>query len=90
LVIESPRVSRTHAQLRAKDGRFLLLDVGSKAGVFVHGLRIKQHLLRPGDVITIADVELVYGEDVEPSRDETIGLQSSDLPPRAKKKPKGK
>ncbi len=85
LVIDNPRISRTHAQLRVKDGRFILFDIDSKAGTFIHGQRIKQHLLRPGDVITIANVELVYGEDIEPSADETMGLQLNSFPPKGNK-----
>lgn len=80
LVIDNPRISRTHAQLRVRDGRYILLDVGSKAGTQVNGHTVKQHILRPGDVITIVDVELVYGEDVEYRADETIGLEPDHLP----------
>jgi hypothetical protein len=89
LVIDNVRISRTHAQLRVREGRYILLDVGSKAGTFVNSQRIKQHILRPGDVITIADVEMVYGEDIEPSADETIGLQTSSFPTQRKNHPKG-
>ena len=89
LVIDNPRISRTHAQLRVRDGRYILLDVGSKAGTFVNSQRIQQHILRPGDVITIANVELVYGEDIESGADETIGLQPDSFPPRRKHPPKG-
>ncbi len=63
LIIDDPHVSRTHAQLRVRDGRFVLFDLGSTAGTQVNGHRIKQHTLLPGDVITIADVRIVYGED---------------------------
>lgn len=89
LTIDNPRISRTHAQLRVREGRYILLDVGSKAGTLVNGQRIKQHILRPGDVIKIADIELVYGEDTEPSADETIGLMQNSNPPRRKNHPKG-
>jgi hypothetical protein len=88
LVIDNPRISRTHAQLRVREGRYILLDVGSKAGTQVNGHQVKQHILRPGDVITIAGVELVYGEDVEYRTDETIGLHSNHLPRKHKDNPK--
>jgi hypothetical protein len=88
LVIDNPRISRTHAQLRVREGRYILLDVGSKAGTQVNGHRVKQHILRPGDVITIADVELVYGEDVEYRADETMGLQQNQMSPKRKDEPK--
>lgn len=63
LILDDPHVSRTHAQLRVRDGRYVIFDLGSTAGTKVNGRPIKQHILRPGDVISIADVRLVYGED---------------------------
>lgn len=63
LILDDPHVSRTHAQIRARDGRFTVFDLGSTGGTLVNGHRIHQHILRPGDVITIAAVSMVYGED---------------------------
>jgi len=63
LILDDPHVSRTHAQLRARDGRFILFDLGSTAGTRVNDLPIKQQVLRAGDVITIAKISLIYGED---------------------------
>jgi hypothetical protein len=74
LVLKNPLISRNHAQIRVRNGRFMLFDLGSKLGTFVHGISIKQHILRPGDVIRIADVQLVYGEDTISTADETIGF----------------
>ncbi len=63
LILDNPHVSRAHAQLRIRDGRFVLFDLGSTTGTKVNGRAVKQHILRQGDVITIADIRLVYGED---------------------------
>ncbi len=63
LILDDPHVSRTHAQLRLRQGRYVIFDLGSTAGTRVNGRPVKQHILRPGDVISIADVRLVYGED---------------------------
>ena len=63
IVLEDQHVSRTHAQLRVRDGRFVLFDLGSTGGTKVNGRKVKQHILRPGDVITIASMRMVYGED---------------------------
>ena len=64
LLLEDPHVSRKHAQLKARDGRFILADLDSTSGTRVNGKPIKEHMLRPGDVITIAGIEMIYGEDV--------------------------
>ncbi len=67
LVINDPRVSRTHAQLRAGHGNYTLFDLDSKGGSFVNGQRIVQRILVPQDVISLAGIPLVYGQEVEGS-----------------------
>jgi pSer/pThr/pTyr-binding forkhead associated (FHA) protein len=68
LVIDDPRVSRNHAQLRAIKGRFVLFDLNSTGGTFVNGQRTSQTVLYPGDVISLAGVALIFGQDNPPSR----------------------
>jgi hypothetical protein len=68
LVIDDPRVSRTHAQLRAIKGRYVIFDLNSTGGVYVNGQRSKQSVLYPGDVISLAGVPLVFGQDNPPMR----------------------
>ncbi|MBE9478365.1 MAG: FHA domain-containing protein, partial [Chloroflexi bacterium] len=63
LVIDDPRVSRQHLQLLANRGKFILHDLNSTAGTYVNGVKVKDHTLQPGDVINIATLELIYGED---------------------------
>lgn len=64
LVLDDPHVSRRHVQLRASHGRYMLIDLDSTAGTRVNGKRVHEALLRPGDVIHAASVEMIYGEDV--------------------------
>ncbi len=68
LVIDHPSVSRNHAQLRALNGHFVLFDLSSSAGTFINGQRISQAALYPGDVISIAEIALIYGQDNPPPR----------------------
>ncbi len=63
LVIDDPQVSRQHLQLLANRGKFILHDLNSTAGTYVNGIKVKDHSLQPGDVINVATVELIYGED---------------------------
>jgi pSer/pThr/pTyr-binding forkhead associated (FHA) protein len=63
LVIDDQRVSRAHVQLRAIRGRYVLSDLGSTGGTKVNGQRVTQRVLQPRDVISLAGVPLVYGQD---------------------------
>jgi hypothetical protein len=69
LVIDDPRVSRVHAQLRLAHGRFILFDLESTGGTWVNGQRIHQQTLHPGDVISLAGVPLVFSHDAAESDD---------------------
>jgi len=68
LVIDDPRISRNHAQLRAIKGRFVVFDLNSTGGTFVNGQRTSQSVMYPGDVISLAGVPLVFGQDNPPPR----------------------
>lgn len=71
LVLEDPHISRRHAQLRVRGGRFVLYDLNSTAGTRVNGKVIQDCVLQPGDVVTLATVQLIYNEDVEGPPDVT-------------------
>jgi hypothetical protein len=62
--IDDERVSRTHAQIRITKGRFMIFDLNSKGGTFINGKRINQSILFPGDVISLAGVTLIFGQDL--------------------------
>jgi hypothetical protein len=68
LIIDDPRVSRNHAQLRSIKGRFVVFDLNSTGGTFVNGQRTSQSVLYPGDVISLAGVSLIFGQDNPPPR----------------------
>jgi pSer/pThr/pTyr-binding forkhead associated (FHA) protein len=68
LVIDDPRISRNHSQLRAINGRYVLFDLNSTGGSFVNGQRTSQTVLYPGDVISLAGVALIFGQDNPPPR----------------------
>ena len=62
IVIDLPTVSRKHAQLRWRYGRFILYDLSRRGRTKVNGRRVKEHLLQSGDVISLSDVLLIYNE----------------------------
>ena len=67
LVIGSPKVSRKHAKLRFQNGDYELVDLKSTGGTYVNGEKIDKIRLSKGDVITLANVHLVFGGDEFPA-----------------------
>ena len=87
LVIDDPRVSRNHAQLRAIKGRFVLFDLNSTGGTFVNGQRTSQTVLYPGDVISLAGVALIFGQDNPPPRPDLGGTSPLNPDPGTSERP---
>jgi pSer/pThr/pTyr-binding forkhead associated (FHA) protein len=87
LVIDDPRVSRNHAQLRAIKGRFVLFDLNSTGGTFVNGQRTSQTVLYPGDVISLAGVALIFGQDNPPPRPDLANTAPLESEPGASERP---
>lgn len=87
LVIDDPRVSRNHAQLRAIKGRFVLFDLNSTGGTFVNGQRTSQTVLYPGDVISLAGVALIFGQDSPPPRPDLATTSPLDMEPGRNERP---
>lgn len=63
VIIEDPRVSRQHAQLRWRYNRYVLYDLGSHGGTRINSYQIEECVLHSGDVISLGGVEVIYGED---------------------------
>lgn len=52
-------VSRFHAELRAEQGRFLVVDLNSQNGVWVAGRRVPQAALEPGVPVVVGTYQLI-------------------------------
>ncbi len=84
VIIDDPRVSRHHAQLRHRYGHYILVDLGSSGGTRINDYPVEECVLHSGDVISFAGVEVVYGEDPPtpiplPAEDDTPLLKRFDL-----------
>jgi hypothetical protein len=64
LLLDDPNVSLTHAQLRCISGHFVIFDLDSRLGTYVNGMAVSSQVLHPGDVILLAGVPLVYGQEM--------------------------
>ncbi len=86
VIVNDPRVSRHHAQLRRRAGRYVIYDMGSSGGTMVNGDRVSECLLQAGDVISLAGVQIIYGED-NPTPPMPPDIQ--DTPPMPNDRPPG-
>ncbi|HKY79718.1 MAG TPA: FhaA domain-containing protein [Anaerolineales bacterium] len=78
LVIESPAVSRRHAQLRAISGHYHFFDLGSSGGSKINNAEVKNAILLAGDVIHLAGVPLIYGHEAASSGSATQEYRPGD------------
>ncbi len=84
IIIDDPRVSRSHAQLRQIKGEYILFDLSSKGGTFVNGSKVSQCTLNSGDVISLAGVPIIYVHDIPADANKT---QTMKIIPRLPSKP---
>ena len=63
-VLADPTVSRRHARLRRRGGRWLLTDLGSTNGTRLNGWRLAEEVeLRAGDRVSFGRVRYRIGDD---------------------------
>jgi hypothetical protein len=55
-------ISRRHAVIVSDDANTRIVDWGSKNGVFVNASRIKEQILRNGDIVTIGTADFKFEE----------------------------
>lgn len=63
IIIDSPAVSRIHARLKFRAGRYFIEDLSSRNGTSVNGEAVcgeEERVLSEGDVITFADVSYIF------------------------------
>ncbi|HMC72229.1 MAG TPA: FHA domain-containing protein, partial [Mycobacteriales bacterium] len=64
-VIGDADVSRRHARLRHRDGRWWLADTGSANGTYVNGWRVTDELeVRPGDEVAFGHAHFILDAPV--------------------------
>ncbi len=71
--LEDTKVSRHHAAVRPRDGKWFIEDLDSTNGIYVNGAKVQQAELRKGDQVSIGSYDLVFevigeGEEWKSSR----------------------
>lgn len=85
IVVNNPLASREHAVVRVSGGKLEVVDLGSRNGTFVNGVRVAApQRLEVGDRITIGadaiDVLLASAEDPKRMRAVTLSGRQAALP----------
>ncbi len=61
LMLDDPNVSRTHAEVRARGGSWVLTDLGSTNGSRLNGHRVEgSEVLKPGDKIELGTSQITF------------------------------
>ncbi len=79
LVLDDIHVSRQHASLTFRRGFFWIQDLDSTSGTLVNGKKISEQFLTKGDVISIANIQLIFGQDDFPQNNDITQYQ---VPPK--------
>jgi len=58
--LDSPTVSKNHARIINAMGDIVLSDMGSRNGIFVNNIRVREWLLRDGDSVRIGETIFLY------------------------------
>ena len=60
ICIPHKSLSRSHARIEPSEGRFVVVDLGSKNGTLVNGVRAERREVGHGDTITLGDLDLLF------------------------------
>ena len=61
LIVEDPRVSRQHSQIRFKSRRYFIGDLGSTNGTYVNGAQVTtDQVLHDGDTVSFGGLEMRF------------------------------
>lgn len=60
IVFHEEFLSRYHAEIVSEDGKYILVDKNSTGGTYVNGKRIEQCVLNSGDLISFANINIMF------------------------------
>jgi len=66
LVIQDHLVSRYHAEIKCKDGKYTINDLDSTSGTYLNNKRIERGILYSGDLILVANIPIMFIDESGP------------------------
>ena len=83
VIISEADISRFHAEIHFRKGKFILKDLNARNGTFINGEQISSQALQSGDTITMGGTPLLFIDRsekiVEKMNKETVSLDELDL-----------
>ena len=85
--VADPWISHSHCALFQQDNALVVRDLDSKNGIFLHGVRIREAQVLPGDCITLGRTEITVryrlgaGEDPANGDDSTVSEKAASRAP---------
>ncbi|MGO9109258.1 MAG: FHA domain-containing protein [Thermoguttaceae bacterium] len=80
--LADPWISHSHCELFQQGGVLVVRDLDSKNGVFMHGVRVREAAVLPGDCLTLGRTEITLRYR-RPSDDEDSAASSTASMPAA-------
>ena len=75
-----PKISNKHFQIRRRDEQYVIVDLHSRNGVFVNGVKVEEHVLEDGDEIRLGDTRLLFRLADDPDRSNALDLRKDASP----------
>lgn len=90
IVFHEDFLSRFHAEITHEDDKYVLYDKNSTSGTFVNGRRIDRCVLNSGDLISLANIYIMFVNNNPKIAGKAMGttqsLHQGGLPPEDKQK----
>jgi pSer/pThr/pTyr-binding forkhead associated (FHA) protein len=82
VILTDPWISHEHCKLFQNEGVLIVRDLDSKNGVFLHGARVLEAEVRPGDCLTLGRTEITvrYREPESGSADTHVIVDTAPVP----------
>ncbi len=89
IAIKDNRLSRAHCKFEPRDdGQWAIVDLGSQNGTFLNGRRVSESVVRPGDVVTIGQCDILFEAVGGPSGSDLMaGVKSTRIGPVGQQAP---
>ncbi len=86
IAIKDNRLSRAHCKFEPRDdGQWAIVDLGSQNGTFLNGRRVRESVVRPGDVVTIGQCDILFEAVGGPTGSDLMaGVKSTRIGPVGK------